>query len=103
MRKLQTLQTGKPLQRLDTPHALAALAAPRLRGRRLQALRTRLLRHSPLCVICLAAGRYKAATVIDHKVPRIEGGSDDESNLQALCGPCHKVKTAAEAARRSRG
>ncbi|WP_256218679.1 HNH endonuclease [Pseudomonas sp. NBRC 111130] len=28
-----------------------------------------------------------------------EGGSDDESNLQSLCVPCHQAKTATEAAR----
>jgi 5-methylcytosine-specific restriction protein A len=101
MRKLQTLKTGKPMQALSAPRALAPLGAPRVRGRRLQAQRARLLRHSPLCVLCLAQGRYKAATQIDHKVARIDGGSDEESNLQTLCQTCHALKSAAEAARRA--
>lgn len=40
---------------------------------------------------------------IDHKVPREQGGSNDESNLQPLCNePCHAEKTAAEAKARAR-
>jgi len=39
---------------------------------------------------------------IDHIVPREQGGSNDESNLQSLCNePCHAEKTAAEARARS--
>jgi 5-methylcytosine-specific restriction enzyme A len=37
---------------------------------------------------------------IDHKVPLFKGGADAFSNLQALCVPCHRNKTAAE---RSKG
>ena len=41
---------------------------------------------------------------IDHVIPREQGGSNDESNLQPLCSePCHRLKTAAEAAARARG
>jgi 5-methylcytosine-specific restriction protein A len=35
---------------------------------------------------------------VDHIVNRARGGLDDEENLQALCIPCHKQKTAAESA-----
>lgn len=38
---------------------------------------------------------------IDHKVPREQGGSNDESNLQPLCNECHALKTASEAAARA--
>lgn len=38
---------------------------------------------------------------IDHIVPREQGGSNEESNLQPLCNECHALKTAAEAARRA--
>ena len=38
---------------------------------------------------------------LDHIVPLIDGGSHDLDNLQTLCTPCHKTKTAAEARARS--
>lgn len=36
------------------------------------------------------------ATDVDHIVPREQGGSDQWSNLQALCHSCHSKKTATE-------
>jgi 5-methylcytosine-specific restriction endonuclease McrA len=33
---------------------------------------------------------------VDHVVPLFKGGSNDESNLKALCVYCHKKKTMAE-------
>lgn len=39
------------------------------------------------------------AIEVDHITPVAEGGKDDLSNLQAICGPCHAVKTAEESAR----
>ncbi|MPX19093.1 HNH endonuclease [Moraxella catarrhalis] len=32
----------------------------------------------------------------DHIINRAQGGSDDLSNLQTLCKPCHKIKTQKE-------
>jgi len=37
---------------------------------------------------------------LDHIVPLIDGGGHEPSNLQTLCTPCHKQKTAREAERR---
>ena len=37
---------------------------------------------------------------VDHIVPLIEGGGHELKNLQTLCTPCHKNKTAREAAAR---
>jgi 5-methylcytosine-specific restriction endonuclease McrA len=34
-----------------------------------------------------------ASTVPDHIVPLAKGGTDDEGNIQCLCGPCHDIKT----------
>lgn len=34
---------------------------------------------------------------VDHVVRLIDGGTDHPDNLQLLCYPCHKLKTAAEA------
>lgn len=37
---------------------------------------------------------------LDHIVPLVDGGGHDLANLQTLCMPCHKRKTAHEAERR---
>ncbi|MYF31199.1 MAG: HNH endonuclease [Gammaproteobacteria bacterium] len=44
------------------------------------------------CQKCGKRGRLE----VDHKVPLQAGGTDDMSNLQALCLPCHFAKTRAE-------
>ncbi|WP_436659315.1 HNH endonuclease [Paraburkholderia xenovorans] len=31
-------------------------------------------------------------------MPKSQGGSDDDDNLQAICAPCHKTKTGTEKA-----
>lgn len=38
------------------------------------------------------------APTVDHIVSDADGGSDDETNLQAACWPCHRRKTGIEAA-----
>ena len=42
----------------------------------------------------------KSLWELDHVVPLIDGGGHELSNLQTLCTPCHKRKTAREAAAR---
>ena len=37
------------------------------------------------------------ATEVDHIVNLAQGGTHDPLNLQALCPPCHRVKTETEA------
>lgn len=65
-----------------------------------QQLRERVLtRDNGLCCLCSKAGRVTLATDVDHVVNKAEGGDDSEANLQSLCRPCHKVKTAGESAR----
>lgn len=39
------------------------------------------------------------ATEVDHILPVSEGGTDDLANLRAVCAPCHRVKSLAEARR----
>jgi 5-methylcytosine-specific restriction enzyme A len=56
-----------------------------------------------LCVLCVAHGRVSLGVVVDHIVPLWAGGSDEDSNKQTLCNPCHDAKTAREAAQRARG
>lgn len=75
----------------------------RVRGRALQALRSRLLRAKPLCVMCDAQGRVRAATELDHVVALVNGGTNDESNLQGLCAECHDIKTRTDLGQRVGG
>ena len=99
------LTTLKPrLSQLVTTRLPAQPAeVQRLRGRAAVKRRASFLERNPLCVECTKQGRVCAATVPDHIVPLWKGGPDAEHNLQALCQPCHDVKTAAEAADRARG
>lgn len=73
-------------------------APKRISGRKLQKLRKELFRHSPLCVVCQAAGRVTAATERDHIVPLSETRQDEATNdgMQALCKDCHEAKSIAE-------
>jgi DNA modification methylase len=52
-------------------------------------LRARVLREEPDCRRCGAH-----ATDVDHIVPRRQGGTNDRTNLQALCKQCHSYFTA---------
>lgn len=56
-----------------------------------------LIRDKHLCQPCLRQGRVHPADQVDHRIPKAQGGTDDEANLQAICTPCHKAKTAEEA------
>lgn len=62
-----------------------------------QQLRKQILkRDEGLCQPCEKRGRFTLARDVDHIVSKANGGTDDPSNLQAICLPCHKAKTAAE-------
>lgn len=58
-----------------------------------------LKRDNGLCQECLRNGRLtpvgltKFSYFCDHIKPKEEGGSDGDSNLEALCKPCHTAKT----------
>jgi 5-methylcytosine-specific restriction protein A len=63
-------------------------------GRPWRRLRDRvLLRDQYTCQCC---GYVDHKLEVDHIVNKARGGTDDESNLQALCSDCHKTKTQAE-------
>jgi len=69
-------------------------------GRQWDQTRKRILaRDCGLCQPCQHAGRLTTATEVDHVVPKAEGGGEGDGNLQSICRPCHKAKTAAEASR----
>lgn len=74
----------------------------KLYGRRWVAIRNLYIQKHPLCERCLEAGRYVPATEVHHKQPLDKGGSNDESNLQALCKPCHSAITITETNREGR-
>lgn len=66
-------------------------------GREWEKLREVIIhRDDGLCQPCLRAGRVVSFSAVDHIVPKAQGGGDDPSNLQCICGACHREKTAAE-------
>lgn len=76
-----------------------ATPTPRVRGRRLQALRAALFATEPICRACRAQGRATPAVIRDHVIPLAEGGTDDDANVQPLCQRCSDSKTQQESAR----
>jgi len=68
-------------------------------GRDHDRMRAIVLIEEPLCRECQKHGRVCATVVADHIKPKAEGGDDERENYQGLCDPCHKAKTAQEAAR----
>ena len=55
-----------------------------------------LSRDDHLCQPCLKTNHITPANIVDHIRPKSHGGTNALSNLQAICDPCHKVKTASE-------
>lgn len=58
-----------------------------------------MLRDCGLCQVCAQQSIVALASEVDHITPKAEGGTDADANLQAICGPCHKAKTAIEGLR----
>lgn len=58
-----------------------------------------LRRDAGICQACIKTGRITLAREVDHITPKAEGGTDEETNLQSLCRPCHAEKSAQEARR----
>ncbi|MGF2654853.1 HNH endonuclease [Serratia marcescens] len=66
-------------------------------GSRWDVIKPRILkRDKGLCQECLRRGAITEADCVDHIVPLAHGGDDSEANLQSLCTPCHRAKTARE-------
>lgn len=73
-----------------------------LSGRPWRRLRERILeRDKYLCQPCGAKGRVTEATAVDHILALANGGTDESSNLRAICDECHEAKTAQDTGRRS--
>lgn len=65
-------------------------------GRPWRRIRDRiLLRDKYTCQQC---GHIGTDLEVDHIINTAQGGTDDDQNLQSLCIPCHKAKTATESA-----
>lgn len=56
--------------------------------------RAKVLQRDPICRLQYEGICAGFATEADHIIPN---AGDDPSNLQGVCGPCHKVKTQREA------
>lgn len=57
-------------------------------------LRNRIMkRDNELCQVCIKRNRLTKAREVDHILSKADGGTDDESNLQAICRGCHEKKT----------
>ena len=54
-----------------------------------QKIQAMYIREHPLCEQCLQEGRLVEAVHVHHKKPLAEGGTNETSNLIALCKPCH--------------
>ncbi len=55
------------------------------------------LAREPLCRKCKVLGRVTPGRDVDHIVPIAQGGDRTaDTNLQTLCSPCHRGKTAQE-------
>ena len=61
------------------------------------ARRRAVLHRDPICTLRLRCAGAPS-TEVDHTIPRSLGGTHDLTNLAGACSPCHKAKTAAEAA-----
>lgn len=85
-------QRIKPIVQTSNPDA-----EQRIRGRQWMSIRAKWFREHPLCAGCYEQGRAVPATQLDHVVPLIDGGKDDQSNYQSLCVTCHDSKTRSEA------
>lgn len=66
----------------------------RLRGRKGTARRLRIWALDPTCAACQRLTDYPNGFQLDHIKALINGGADEDHNLQVLCHGCHREKTA---------
>lgn len=66
-------------------------------------LRAAMFAEDPLCRHCRERGLTVAGEEFDHIVPLRFGGKTERSNMQWLCIPCHRAKSAEECRRAASG
>ena len=60
-------------------------------GRAWEITRARILeRDAHLCQPCKRKDRLTVGNEVHHITPKSKGGSDDDSNLETTCHPCHE-------------
>ena len=91
--RLTTLNTSPLLQAGATPQGEAW--GKGRGGRPWRRIRERILQRD--LYTCQACGLVAADAEVDHIVNLAQGGGEGDENLQTLCGPCHRAKTAREA------
>ncbi|PTA87466.1 5-methylcytosine-specific restriction enzyme A [Kosakonia sacchari] len=66
-------------------------------GSKWDVLRAEVLkRDKHLCQNCKRNALIAPAKTVDHIIAKANGGTDDLSNLESLCWPCHRSKTGRE-------
>jgi 5-methylcytosine-specific restriction protein A len=63
-------------------------------GRAWKRIRDRYIKAHPLCEQCEKDGLLAPAEEVHHILPLSHGGTNNTSNLMALCKPCHSRITA---------
>jgi 5-methylcytosine-specific restriction enzyme A len=64
-----------------------------LTGRPWRRLREQILeRDAHLCQRCRRKGQFTEAVAVDHVIPVAADGTNDPSNLESICDPCHIAK-----------
>ena len=77
-------------------------STPRVAGSSWMNTRRRIMQRDGFA--CACCGAIRMDHEVDHRIPLEQGGSNDDDNLQLLCGGpgrCHAAKTAAEAKERA--
>ena len=97
MAKIQTMGTRVVTAGSKMSVAGRAGATKRTRGSAWMKRRALWLSKHPMCEPCMKEGCVTQAQEVDHIIPLVNGGRDDESNYQSICVECHKKKSAGEA------